>query len=227
MMLNMIKTTQRAVLRAAFAAVFGIGMSCCVPSAQAWTPADLPNLALWLDGSDTGTLFLDTGATQAITNNGAIARWNDKSGNGRNFTQGTAVNCPTFTTNSINGLSAATFNGSAGFMSAGDTLDMRTNSLTVMSVVKYATGTDSGVIIGKTSYRGQEGRWVLYRCLSDGSLGSGTQYNMVLQQGVLPDSVLKVADSSTSDKINGFVLDRSTSGSVSYTHLTLPTNREV
>jgi autotransporter-associated beta strand protein len=213
MMLNMIKTTQRAVLRAAFAAAFFIlGLTNYV-LAQTWTPADLSNLALWLDGSDTNTLFLDTGATQAITNNGAIARWNDKSVNGRNFTQGTLGNRPTLTTNSINGLSAATFNGSAGFMSAGDTLDMRTNSLTVMSVVKYNTGTDSGVIIGKTSYRGQEGRWVLYRCLSDGGLGSGTQYNMVLQQGVLPGSVLKVADSSTSAKINGFVLDRSTSGS--------------
>ena len=131
--------------------------------AQAWTPASLPNLALWLDGSDTGTLFLDTGATQAITNNGAVARWNDKSGNGRNFTQATGANRPTFVASSINGKGAVTFNGTAGHMSAGDTLDLRTGSLGIMAAVKYNTGTTSGIIIAKSLYGPGTGRYYMGR----------------------------------------------------------------
>jgi len=50
-----------------------------VPSA--WTPAALTDLQLWLDADDTATLWEDTAATTAATNNGLVARWDDKSGN--------------------------------------------------------------------------------------------------------------------------------------------------
>jgi methionine-rich copper-binding protein CopC len=200
----------------ALAAALAAAVLTTIPARGApWTPADLPQPpALWLDASDATTLWADTNATVAATNNGAIARWNDKSGNGRNFTQGTAGNRPTFVASSINGLGAATFNGSAGFMSAGDTLDMRTNSLTVMSAVRYATSNNSGAIIGKTRAAGGDGRWSLFRSLSGGALGVGSQNNSVLFTGGSIGAFAQVADSSTSVKIDGFVADRSTSGSL-------------
>jgi hypothetical protein len=51
---------------------------------ELWTPADLDGLALWLDAADAGTLWEDTAGTVAATNNGRVARWDDKSGNGYN-----------------------------------------------------------------------------------------------------------------------------------------------
>jgi hypothetical protein len=52
-----------------------------------WTPAQLSSviLALWHDALDASTLLL---------NGSAVAQWNDKSGNGRNAVQATAVNQP-------------------------------------------------------------------------------------------------------------------------------------
>lgn len=52
--------------------------------------------ALWLEAT-VGTLFQDTAGTTPVTAAGqSIARWNDKSGNGRNLTQSTAANQPTY-----------------------------------------------------------------------------------------------------------------------------------
>ena len=186
----------------ALAAALAAAVLTTIPARGApWTPADLPQPpALWLDASDLSA--------------SPVSAWNDKSGNSRNFAQATGANQPAYSATSFNtSYPGVTFDGSSDFMSAGDTLDMRTNSLTVMSVVRYATGTNPGVIIAKTRYAAGSGRWVLYRAMSGGGLGSGTQYNTVLQPDFLPGAILQVADSSTSARINGFVLDRSTSGS--------------
>jgi methionine-rich copper-binding protein CopC len=200
MVMHMIKTTQRAVLRATFAAALVLLGWTNLALGAPWTPVELPDKALWLDASDLSA--------------SPVSAWNDKSGNSRNFAQAAGGNQPAYSATSFNtSYPGVTFDGSSDFMSAGDTLDMRTNSLTVMSAVRYATGTDSGVIIAKTRAGGQAGRWVLYRATNGGNLGSGAQYNAVLQEGVLPSVVLQVANSSTSARINGFVLDRSTSGS--------------
>lgn len=52
-----------------------------------WTPADLPNLALWLDAADASTITL---------NGSTVSQWKDKSGNGRHVAQATAANQPTY-----------------------------------------------------------------------------------------------------------------------------------
>jgi hypothetical protein len=51
-----------------------------------WTPAEA-RPALWLDTFDLSTIS---------TASGAVSEWQDKSGNGRHFTQGVAANRPTF-----------------------------------------------------------------------------------------------------------------------------------
>ena len=71
---------------------------------QGFSPLEL-SPALWLDASDATT----------ITSSGSpakVSQWNDKSGNGYNFTQATGAAQPTLTTNAINGVSALSFDGS-------------------------------------------------------------------------------------------------------------------
>ena len=66
-----------------------------------WTPAQITT-ALWLDAADAGTV---------TTVSGAVSRWNDKSGNGRNVSQATSANRPLYLTSQVNGLSALSFDG--------------------------------------------------------------------------------------------------------------------
>jgi len=64
-----------------------------------FSPADIADLAMWLDASDTATI---------TESGGAISEWADKSGNSNDATQGTGANQPT-TGGSLNGLNAITF----------------------------------------------------------------------------------------------------------------------
>ena len=65
-----------------------------------WTPAQITT-ALWLDAADSSTITL---------NSSTVSQWNDKSGNGRNVTQATALRQPTYTAIGLNGLPVLSFN---------------------------------------------------------------------------------------------------------------------
>jgi hypothetical protein len=67
--------------------------------------------ALWLDFSDQSTLFDATTGGSPVAANGAIARVEDKSGNGRHATQGTLNNRPLRRVGVQNGRDVADFNG--------------------------------------------------------------------------------------------------------------------
>lgn len=56
--------------------------------------------ALWLDAADTSTI---------THSSGAVSQWNDKSGNGRHVTQGTAAAQPTTGASAINGRNVIDF----------------------------------------------------------------------------------------------------------------------
>ena len=64
-----------------------------------WTPAQITT-ALWLDAADSATITLN-----ATT----VSQWNDKSGNGRNFSQATAGNQPVYSTSALNGKNVINF----------------------------------------------------------------------------------------------------------------------
>jgi hypothetical protein len=66
-----------------------------------WSPA-IMRTALWLDANDLSTISVATG----------ISEWRDKSGNQRNFTQGTGAVQPSFTPNGLNGRNVLSYNGS-------------------------------------------------------------------------------------------------------------------
>lgn len=59
-----------------------------------WDPRMVNGLALWLDGADTSTMYDATSGGSLVVNNGAVARWEDKSGNGRHATEGILGNRP-------------------------------------------------------------------------------------------------------------------------------------
>jgi hypothetical protein len=64
-----------------------------------WTPAAITT-ALWLDAADASTV---------TTVSGAVSQWNDKSGNNRHVSQGTAGNRPVVATTSVNSLNTILF----------------------------------------------------------------------------------------------------------------------
>ena len=74
-----------------------------------WNPSMI-STALWLDAADTSTV---------TTVSGAVSQWNDKSGNGRNATQGTAGSRPAYSSTGFNSRPGVSFDGIDDFMSIG------------------------------------------------------------------------------------------------------------
>jgi hypothetical protein len=75
-------------------------------------PLTISGLQLWLDASDSSTLFDGTIGGSLVTSDGAaVARWVDKSGNGRNLIQATANARPLLKTGIKNGRNIISFDG--------------------------------------------------------------------------------------------------------------------
>lgn len=70
------------------------------------------SLALWLDATDSSTLFTDNACTTQVTTDGdAVACWRDKSGFNRDFLQVDSAFRPLYLTSSIGGLKGLDFEG--------------------------------------------------------------------------------------------------------------------
>jgi Ca2+-binding RTX toxin-like protein len=82
-----------------------------------FNPTHVSGLQLWLDGSDSTTLFADVAGTIAITNGAGVALWQDKSGLGNHATQSTLANRPTWVNNGQNGKGVLSFDGSSDGLS--------------------------------------------------------------------------------------------------------------
>jgi len=94
-------------------------------------PSDLLGLELWLDASDAST----------ITSSGSpatVSQWDDKSGNARNVTQGTAANQPTTGSTTQNGLNVISFDGSNDNLRTSNGA-LQLGTLTVFAVARSAT----------------------------------------------------------------------------------------
>jgi hypothetical protein len=85
------------------------------PYALKFSPLSLTP-ALWLDASDSNTLYDATTGGSLVAADGAIARWEDKSGNARHATQGSSGARPLRKTGVINGRDVARFDGSDDFL---------------------------------------------------------------------------------------------------------------
>ena len=83
-------------------------LSAAVP---ALLPTDLPNLRFWLDAT-TGLFDATSGGSAVTTDNSAVARWEDQSGNSKNFTQATLNSRPVLKSAALNGKNVIEFDGS-------------------------------------------------------------------------------------------------------------------
>jgi hypothetical protein len=70
-----------------------------------FSPLDIANLGLWLDGADTSP-------SNIVITGGVVSQWTDKSSSGWHATQSTAGQRPTSGTRNINGKNVIDFDGS-------------------------------------------------------------------------------------------------------------------
>jgi hypothetical protein len=118
-------------------------------------------LQLWLDAADANTLFDATTGGSLVAADGSVARWEDKSGNGRHFTQSTSGSRPARKTNQQGGLDALLFDGSNDHMIGGDYLDLDgTNQITLFLAVKARTSSvNNHELINKRNDIGGDSGW--------------------------------------------------------------------
>lgn len=128
----------------------------------AFSPTSVANLELWLDGSDAATLYDSTSGGSLVAADGAIARWEDKSGNFRHATQGVLANRPTRKTATQNGLDVARFTGGHWLVST----DFYTQDITIFVVSKAAKATQ--VLLSKYSASDQRREYYLAYLDTDG-----------------------------------------------------------
>lgn len=82
-------------------------------NSAAFLPTDKTGIQLWLDGSDATKLYTDAAKTTPVSSDGdVIGAMEDKSGQGKDYTQTTAGAKPLYKTARINSLSTALFDGS-------------------------------------------------------------------------------------------------------------------
>ena len=79
------------------------------PRASGFSPKNIAGLYLWLNGSDSSSVTL---------NSGNVSEWRDLSGGGRHFTQATSAAQPVYTTAGQNGKNCLTFDASRRLLSS-------------------------------------------------------------------------------------------------------------
>jgi hypothetical protein len=128
------------------AGINGVGSGGFSTASSAVSPASLvtSGLHLHLDASDASTLFDATSGGNAVSANGTVARWEDKSGNARHATQGTAGSRPTLSVNS-SGQRVVRFDGLATFLRTATTFsDSSDFSLFFTSPFGFGRGIGDG-----------------------------------------------------------------------------------
>ena len=162
-------------------------------------PLSIPGCQLWLDAADSSTITLSTTK---------VTQWNDKSGNGYNFTQSTSGNQPTYSTSSLNGLNTITFTSASSnyLLGTASTNFIGTNSLSVYGVFKTNNNTSSSAVFSKSLYGSAEGR-ILYGFRESGT--PGTIIGGI--GGQSSNAYTAISDTYTggSWRVFGFVSDRS------------------
>jgi len=104
---------------------------------SAWLPVST-GLQLWLDASDASSLYDATSGGSLVAADGGVARWEDKSGNGRHATQATSGSRPLRKTNVQNGLGGLRFDGSDDFLTTAT--GYHTSDVTIFVVAKRSSG---------------------------------------------------------------------------------------
>lgn len=106
----------------------------------AFDPTAIAGLAVWLDASDSSTLYDETSGGDLVGVDSGVGRWEDKSGVDWHATQGTANDRPLRRAAAIDGLDALEFDGTSDWLQIAENGIGNTGNLTVFAVVKIASG---------------------------------------------------------------------------------------
>jgi len=110
-----------------------------VPRATGFDPRRLGGLVVWLDSSDRSSLFDATTGGSVVADNGAVARWADKSGNANHAIQSALADRPLVRAASVAGKSSLEFDGLSDFMRIAGNSTLDVNTFTAFCVVRLAT----------------------------------------------------------------------------------------
>jgi hypothetical protein len=143
---------------------------------SAWLPVST-GLQLWLDASDAGSLYDATTGGSLVAAGAAVARWEDKSGNGRHVSD--ASNQPTRQTAVRNGLDVIRFDGTNDILRTTGNFPLTGNAASSVFVVYRKTSNTKGSVFGWGDAGTLLGAWGYYE---DGTvaalaLGGGNQFN--------------------------------------------------
>lgn len=101
---------------------------------NAFSPRSISGLQLWLDASDAGSVTL---------NGSTVSQWSDKSGGGKNASQGTANNQPTYASSSLNSRATLTLDGTSDDISGSLSYTLTSQTVVVVARLTAATGAGS------------------------------------------------------------------------------------
>jgi hypothetical protein len=102
------------------------------------------NPEIWLDGNDRDTLYDAVTGGNKVNNNGTVARWEDKSGKGFDFTQSNSANMAVWKESFQNNKSLLNFNGSNFYENTNKAgyRFLHTEEITIFIMSKRGDGTE-------------------------------------------------------------------------------------
>lgn len=99
-------------------------------------PKQISGLELWLDASDSSTLFQSAGGASSANNNDVVGQWIDKSGKSRNATQTQSASKPILSLASKNSKNTIYFDGTNDFLTNSAQYDIGANAFTMFAVLR-------------------------------------------------------------------------------------------
>jgi len=144
------------------AGVNGVGIGAYTAASSsvtptAFIPSSISGLQLWLDAAAPETLFDATSGGSLVAANGAVARWEDRSGNARHYTQATAGNRPSRRLAVQGGRDAIGFDGSNDALLRSSSLFSNTTALSWFVVAKNADTTNGTKMLFTERVAGNDG----------------------------------------------------------------------
>lgn len=143
---------------------------------SAFTPRSISGLALWLDASDSSTLFQNSdGTVPATATSDPVGYWADKSGNGRHAVQATAGNRGAISATNQGGRKALAFNATTKNIVSPATVaqyvaDATTSPKVFFAFVARPEGGSSLIAYGSPTNPNSNSR--IFYCTDFGSPGS-------------------------------------------------------